>query len=100
MSPRPRPWDEHIHRRAPVHPFVCEATYLTATVAELHGRGHLTGEGAGRLAVEAGVRALLVSHIADQALAPQIPADAVEAAGNPVTTLLAKPGDRYPLARE
>lgn len=77
--------------------FVCEATYLTATMAELQGHGHLTGEGAGRLAAEAGVRTLLVSHIADQSLAPQILADAAQAAGGDVATVLAKPGDRYPL---
>ncbi|TFC84259.1 MBL fold metallo-hydrolase [Cryobacterium sinapicolor] len=79
--------------------FVCEATYLTATVAELEGHGHLTGEGAGRLAAEAGVGTLLVSHIADQALAPRILADAAQTAGGDVTAVLARPGDRYPLTR-
>lgn len=43
--------------------FVCEATYLEAGPKILHDHGHLTGELTGRLAGEAGVRHLLVTHI-------------------------------------
>jgi ribonuclease BN (tRNA processing enzyme) len=78
---------------------VCEATYLTATPQELEGHGHLTGRGAGGVAAGAQVGTLLVSHIADPALAPRILADAVEAAGPAVATLLARPGARFPLDR-
>jgi ribonuclease BN (tRNA processing enzyme) len=79
--------------------FVCEATYLTATPQELEGHGHLTGQGAGAVAAGSRVGTLLVSHIADQALAPRILADAAEAAGPAVATLLARPGARFPLER-
>lgn len=79
--------------------FVCEATYLSATPQELEGHGHLTGAGAGRVAATARVGTLLVSHIADQADAEPILADAARAAGAAVTTLLARPGARFPLER-
>ncbi|CAD6008383.1 MBL fold metallo-hydrolase [Agreia sp. COWG] len=75
--------------------FVCEATYLTASPQELEGHGHLTGAGAGALAAASGVGALLVSHIADPAQAPEILADAVAAAGPLVTTVLARPGQLH-----
>ncbi|WP_411700715.1 MBL fold metallo-hydrolase [Conyzicola sp.] len=75
--------------------FVCEATYLRATEQELEGHGHLTGAGAGELARAVGAGTLLVTHIADPALAPEILADAVAAAGDTVTTVLARPGDRH-----
>lgn len=78
---------------------VCEATYLTATPQELEGHGHLTGAGAGRVAAGAGVGTVLVSHIADSAEAPAILDDAARAAGAAVTTLLARPGARFALAR-
>ena len=79
--------------------FVCEATYLDATEQELEGHGHLTGAGAGTVAAACGVGTLLVSHVADPALADAIHADAVESAGPDVETLLARPGQVLPLER-
>lgn len=43
--------------------FVCETTYLAAEESRLAEHGHLTAELTGRLAAEAGVRHLVVSHL-------------------------------------
>nr|WP_277925402.1 MBL fold metallo-hydrolase [Sediminivirga luteola] len=42
--------------------FVCEATYLEADRQATEGHGHLTGRMAGRLAADAGVKHLVLSH--------------------------------------
>lgn len=56
--------------------FLCEATYLHATDAELTGHGHLTAELAGQIADRAGARQLVLTHLASPANAPQAGADA------------------------
>lgn len=43
--------------------FICEATYLQATEAELTGHGHLTPAQAAQTAVQAGVGHLLLTHM-------------------------------------
>jgi ribonuclease BN (tRNA processing enzyme) len=59
--------------------FVCEATYLKATDAELIGHGHLTAELAGRIADRASTRQLVLTHLATPANGPQAGADAARA---------------------
>lgn len=44
--------------------FLCEATYLSASPAELDGHGHLTPELAAAAASRAGVRQLVLTHLA------------------------------------
>lgn len=56
--------------------FVCEATYLRATDAEITGHGHLTAELAGGIAARAGTRHLVLSHLAGPANAAEARADA------------------------
>ncbi len=56
--------------------FVCEATYLHATDAELTGHGHLTAELAGCIADRAGARQLVLTHLATPDNAPRAGADA------------------------
>lgn len=43
--------------------FVCEATYLNASPAELTGHGHLTPDQAAAIAADADVRHLLLTHL-------------------------------------
>ena len=77
--------------------FICEATYLQASVQELEGHGHLTGAGAGAVAAACDVSTLLLSHIANPALASAIRADAADAAGPRVETILARPEMQFTL---
>lgn len=78
--------------------FVCEATYATATPEELETHGHLTGELAGRLAREAGVRSLLLTHLADPEDAPVIVEQARASSALPSDRLaLASPGKTFSL---
>lgn len=51
--------------------FVCEATYLRATEAELTGHGHLTAHLAGRIADLAGARQLVLTHLSTPTNGPQ-----------------------------
>ncbi len=56
--------------------FVCEATYLQATDAELIGHGHLTAELAGQIADRANTRQLVLTHLSSPNSALQARADA------------------------
>ncbi|MGO1769293.1 MAG: MBL fold metallo-hydrolase [Microbacterium sp.] len=70
--------------------FVCEATYLEATPAELTGHGHLTGRLAGELAQRAGAAHLVLTHLSDPADGPAARADASESCTGRIS--LASPG--------
>ncbi len=72
--------------------FVCEATYLEATEQELEGHGHLTAELAGRLAAEASVRHLLLTHLSSWRDAEATLAVARSAAPGMAHISLARPG--------
>jgi ribonuclease Z len=45
---------------------VCEATYLSSEAAEAHAHGHLTAADAARIAHEAGVRRLVLTHFSQR----------------------------------
>ena len=57
--------------------FLCEATYLQATAAQLEGHGHLTPGLAAELAVKADARRLVLTHFSR----PGDAGPAVDAAG-------------------
>ncbi|PZR53397.1 MBL fold metallo-hydrolase [Xylanimonas oleitrophica] len=57
---------------------VCEATYLEADDAALDGHGHLTGLMAGTAAKQAGVRHLVVSHVATDDMRPHVGGQAAQ----------------------
>lgn len=58
--------------------FVCEATYLEADRQATEGHGHLTGRMAGRLAADAGVKHLVLSHFSVDEMRGVVGAHAAE----------------------
>nr|WP_272905667.1 MBL fold metallo-hydrolase [Sediminivirga luteola] len=58
--------------------FVCEATYLEAGRQATEGHGHLTGRMAGRLAADAGVKHLVLSHFSVDEMRAVVGAHAAE----------------------
>lgn len=64
--------------------FVCEATYLSATSAQLEQHGHLTAAQAGHLAAAGEVRSLLLTHLSRVEDADQARADAGKAYDGPI----------------
>lgn len=74
--------------------FVCEATYLAASSAELEGHGHLTPALAGQVATQAEAAHLVLTHLADPG--PDGRAATARAAAaefDPTRTTIAHPGD-------
>lgn len=74
---------------------LAEATYVEATAHDLDGHGHLTGRLAGRLAAEAGVGQLVLTHFADRSLTDVARAEAATRYDGPIT--VATPGLVHPL---
>lgn len=74
---------------------LAEATYRDADGIDVRGHGHLTGRTAGLLALRAGARRLVLTHLADPADGPEILVEARSAF--PGTVGLALPGDTITL---
>jgi ribonuclease Z len=65
---------------------VCESTYLASHQAEARQRGHMTAADAGRLANEAGAKALLLTHFSQRVIDEQAFVDeAAQVFGGPIT---------------
>jgi ribonuclease Z len=80
---------------------VCESTFAGSEAALARDYGHLTAGQAGRIAAEAGVRRLVLTHFSqryDTTGTERLAAEAAEAFGGDV--LLARDLDRIPLPRQ